>query len=95
MDDWPKNLTPLVGAIRTTTAFLSKAKNLSRAGYVFESKVGEGKLLISTLRLRENFDEAYPEAIYLFDCLLRYALSGDFTPQVEIGDDLLKRLLVQ
>ncbi|PYV00936.1 MAG: hypothetical protein DMG10_19240 [Acidobacteria bacterium] len=95
LDDWPKNLTPLVGAIRTTTAFLSKAKNLSRAGYVFESKVGEGKLLITTLRLRENFDEAYPEAIYLFDCLLRYALSGDFTPQVEIGDDLLKRLLVQ
>jgi hypothetical protein len=95
LDDGPKSLAPMIGAIRTTTAFLSKTKNLSRVGYVLETKVGKGKLLISTLRLRENFDEAYPEAIYLFDCLLRYALSEDFSPQAEIGDELLKRFTVQ
>ena len=70
-------------------------KNLSRVGYVFETKVGKGKLLVSTLRIRDNFDEAYPEAISLFDHLLRYATSQGFEPQFEVNKDRLQRLQVQ
>jgi len=92
LDDWSKDMVPLVGGIRTTTGFLSKAKNLSRIGYVFEAKVGKGKLLVSTLRIRENFDEAYPEAISLFDHLLRYATSQGFEPRFEMAKDRLQRL---
>lgn len=95
LDDWPKEMVPLIGGIRTTTGFLSKTKNLSRVGYVFETKVGRGKLLVSTLRIRDNFDEAYPEAISVFDRLLTYAVSSDFDPRVEISEEQLRRLAVQ
>jgi beta-galactosidase len=95
LDEWPNEMVPIVGGIRTTTGFLSKAKNLSRVGYVFEAKVGKGKLLVSTLRIRDYFDEAYPEAISLFDHLLRYATSQGFNPQFEITQDRLQRLQVQ
>ena len=79
LDRWT-GLQPIVGGIRTTAGFLSKSKDLSRVGYVFEAKVGAGRLLVTTLRFREHFDEAYPEAIYLFDRLLRYATSAAFAP---------------
>ena len=95
LDEWPKEMVPLVGGIRTTTGFLSKTKNLSRVGYVFEAKVGKGKLLVSTLRIRDNFDEAYPEAISLFDHLLRYATSQGFEPQFEMPQEQLRRFRVQ
>jgi hypothetical protein len=68
-------------------------KNLSRVGYVFEAKVGSGSLLVTTLRLREHFDEAYPEVIYLFDRLLRYATGPDFAPPVEPREELLRALM--
>jgi hypothetical protein len=95
LDEWPKEMVPLVGGIRTTTGFLSKTKNLSRVGYVFETKVGKGKLLVSTLRIRDNFDEAYPEAISLFDHLLRYATSQGFEPQFEMAPEQLRRFQAQ
>ena len=62
-------------------------------GYVFEAKVGAGRLLVTSLRFREHFDEAYPEAIYLFDRLLRYATGADFSPTVEAGTDELQALM--
>jgi beta-galactosidase len=68
-------------------------KNLSRVGYVFEAKVGEGRLLVTTLRLREHFDEAYPEVVFLFDRLLRYASGDRFTPRTELTNELLQDLL--
>ena len=82
-----------MGGIRTTAGFLSKSKDLSRVGYVFEAKVGAGRLLVTSLRFREHFDEAYPEAIYLFDRLLRYATGADFAPTVEAGPEELQALM--
>ena len=38
--------------------------------YAFETKVGEGRLLVTSLRFRDHFDEAYPEALDLFDRFL-------------------------
>jgi hypothetical protein len=93
LDKWARGFAPVIGGIRTTAGFLSKSKDLSRVGYVFEAKVGEGRLLVTSLRLREHFDEAYPEAIDLFDRLLRYATGGDFAPPVQIGTDELRGLM--
>ena len=95
LDAWPKDLAPIAGGIRTTSSFLSKQKNLSRTGYLFEVKVGKGKLLVSTLRLREHLDEAYPDAAYLFDRLLRYATGPEFQPRVAAPDALIERMLVR
>ncbi len=56
---------------------------------------GEGRLLVTTLRLRDHLDEAYPEAVYLFDRLLRYVAGPAFDPRVEAGEEHLRRLLVR
>lgn len=93
LDRWPTGLDPIVGGIRTTAGFLATTKNLSRVGYVFETRVGKGRLLVTTLRLREHLDEAYPEAIHLFDRLLRYATGEAFDPQVEAGPAQLEMLM--
>jgi beta-galactosidase len=92
LDRWPVGYQPIIGGIRTTAGFLSKSKDLSRVGYMFEGKVGNGRLLVTTLRLREHFDEAYPEVIYLFDRVLRYRTSGDFSPTDTLGPDELRGL---
>ena len=81
------------GLIRTKSSFLSKNKSLSRVGYIFEARVGKGSLLITTLGLRAHFDEAYPEAIYLFDRLLRYATGPEFQPSVQVGGAVVDQLL--
>jgi beta-galactosidase len=93
LDRWPTALEPIVGGIRTKASFLAKTKDLSRVGYVFEAKVGPGRLLVTSLRLRDHFDEAYPEALTLFDRLLRYASGPDFAPAVEVGTDQLRPLM--
>jgi hypothetical protein len=93
LDKWDTGLQPMIGGIRTTAGFLSKEKALSRVGYVFEAKVGTGRLLVTSLRFRDHFDEAYPEVIYLFDRLLRYAVGAAFAPTVEAGPDALQGLM--
>jgi hypothetical protein len=92
IDHWPTDVKPIIGAIRTTSEFLSKTKNLSRVAYIVEGKAARGKLLITSLRLRDNFDEAYPEAITLFDSLVRYASGSSFQPQSTVPDSVLENL---
>ena len=90
LDGWPAQLRPILGAIRTTSDFLSKQKSLSRTGYIFEVQAGGGKLLVTSPGLWNHYDENHPAAIYLFDRLLRYAISNNFAPNVQISDELLQ-----
>jgi hypothetical protein len=93
IDNWPASLTPIVGGIRTTSEFLSKAKELSRVSYAVEANAGGGKLLVTTLRLRENFDAAFPAALTLFDGFLHYAAGPDFQPSLDLPEKNLRRLV--
>ncbi|MGH9693740.1 MAG: hypothetical protein ACRD5Z_06345, partial [Bryobacteraceae bacterium] len=93
IDGWPASLTPIVGGLRTTSEFLSKAKGLSRVAYAVEANAEGGKLLVTTLRLHENFDEAFPAAMTLFDGFLHYAAGPDFQPSVNLSKDDLRRLV--
>jgi hypothetical protein len=95
LDQWPKDLVPIAGSIQTTSSFLSKQKDLSKRGYIFEVKAGEGKLLVTTLRIREQLDDAYPEVVYLFDRLLRYASGPAFNPQTTVTPALLDSLRIR
>jgi hypothetical protein len=95
IDNWPAEVQPIIGGIRTTSEFLSKTKNLSRVAYAVEGKVGAGKLLITTLRLREHFDDEYPEAITLVDAFLKYAAGARFDPQITVPRAALERLMVE
>lgn len=93
LTNWPTDLRPIVGGIRTTAGFLSKSKDLVRVGYVFEARVGTGRLLVTSLRMREYLDEAYPEVVTLFDRLLRYAAGPDFVPAIAVDDEAIRGLL--
>ncbi|MCZ2075639.1 MAG: hypothetical protein LC130_11655 [Bryobacterales bacterium] len=95
LDDWPRELVPIAGGIRTTSSFLSKRKNLSRTGYIFEAKAGRGSLLVTALTIREHLDEAYPEAVFLFDRLLRYASGSEFRPAVEVSVEFLRKQMAR
>ncbi|MBN1900312.1 hypothetical protein JW926_03185, partial [Candidatus Sumerlaeota bacterium] len=57
--------------------------------YVFESAVGEGKILACALNL---FGERNPAGEYFLKCLLQYAASGDFDPKRNPGEHPLERL---
>jgi hypothetical protein len=95
IDGWPSSVVPVVGGIRTTSEFLSKTKSLSRVAWAVEANVGGGKLLITTLRLRDRFDEAYPEAMSAFDAFLRYAAGRDFHPSGHLSEKDLRRLMTE
>jgi hypothetical protein len=92
LDTWPAELTPIMGAIRTTSGFLSKQKGLTRGAYLFEVRAGGGKLLVTSPGLWNHYDNQHPAAIYLFDRLLRYASSASFAPKITVSDALLKSL---
>lgn len=89
-----RNVRPIMGAIRTRSSFLSKSKDLSRVGYVFEARVGAGRLLVTTLRIGDLLDANHPEVVYLFDRLLRYCLSDAFQPAQEIAPELLRNAVM-
>lgn len=88
-------ILPIVGGVRTRAAFLSKAKDLSRVGYVFEAKVGSGRLLVTTLRIADLLNDDHPEAVYLFDRLLRYCRSDRFEPGQDIAPEALMTAVSQ
>ncbi len=92
LDRWSPRIQPILGAVRTRSSFLSERKDLSTIGYILEARAGDGRLLVTTLRLEEVLDEAYPEAVFLFDRLLRYASGPQFSPSVEISKDQLQRM---
>jgi len=95
LDRLPASFEPIAGSVRTTSSFLSKHKALARTAFLFELKSGKGRLLVTTLRLREHIDDAYPEAVSLFDRLLRHAAGPAFEPGTEATDEFLRRLLIQ
>ena len=49
--------------------------------------------MITTLRIRENFDEAHPEVMTLAGAFLRYAAGAAFDPQETIPEVVLGGLL--
>ena len=92
MDGLPQ-ITPIIGGIRTKAGFLSKVKELSRTGYVFEAKIGAGRLLVTTLRIGPQLDDTHPEAVFLCNRLPRYCDSGEFKPQVDVPMDRLTQAI--
>ena len=55
-------------------------------------KSGEGRLLVTSLRFRDHFDEAYPEALDLFDRFLRYTTGQVVRADGGAGDEQLRLL---
>jgi hypothetical protein len=52
---------------------------LFRHGLVCEGRIGPGRVLVSCLRLLEGLERGLPEAGFMLDSLVGYALSGGIT----------------
>jgi hypothetical protein len=51
-----------------------------RCGIISEGRIGEGKVLVCCLPLVEGVEKGWPEAGFLLDCLIVYAVSDRFAP---------------
>jgi hypothetical protein len=63
-------------------------QRLARKAYLFETKVGPGRLLVSGFNFSAAVPAGDPAATYYLDELIRYAVSDEFQPRgnVSIGD---------
>jgi len=63
-------------------------QRLARKAYLFETKVGPGRLLVSGLNFSAAVPAGDPAAAHYLDELIRYAVSDEFQPHgnVPIGD---------
>ena len=76
LDKWPVKIEPIIRSVPTW-------KNLDNRAYLFEARVGDGRLLATTMRLFETA-ETRPEGAYLLDALIRYADSAEFRPRAAV-----------
>ena len=79
----PVQIEPLIEA-------LDCYARLRKMAFAFEGKVGEGKLLVSSMGLAKKLK--YPEARALFNSIVAYMESEDFEPE-EISAEVLKTII--
>jgi hypothetical protein len=84
LNDAPADLRPLVQVVDDPT------RN-HKLGAVFEARVGNGKLLVSTFDLEAGLDTR-PAARQMRHSLLRYAASEKFDPRLALGMEYLDTL---
>jgi hypothetical protein len=85
MDDLPPGLRPVVQVVDDWF------KN-RKLGLIFEARLGQGRLVFTSLDLRSHLDQR-PVARQMLHSLLRYMDSRAFNPSQEITPDHLARLL--
>jgi hypothetical protein len=83
LDVGGNQLEPIVSTIDGFTT-------LRKMGILYEAKIGEGKIMVSSMSL-EQYKDAYPEAKALRDSILNYMNSSAFEPQAEITLETLQR----
>ncbi len=86
-----KRITPIVWALRNSGG--GSAGGYSKHVWLFETRVGKGRLIFSMLRLADQLDEARPEIVFMFDTLLRYGLSEQFVPKGTVSEEEISGLL--
>ena len=83
LEDFPKGFKPLVQPIDTW--FLNR-----RLALVFEAKVGNGKLIVSSANLSADIDDNHPASKQLYSSLHQYMLSDKFNPTYSVDLALVK-----
>jgi hypothetical protein len=83
LDETPARYRPIVQVI-------DNFERNHKLGLIFETRAGQGKLLICAIDLLKLQDK--PEARQLLHSLLRYVDSAAFAPRAELDMHLLKRL---
>ncbi len=86
LDEVPGHIEPIAQCIDVPWRMRRKA-------YVFEARVGKGKLLVCTLNLSASQRERDPAAAWVYDRLLRYAAGAEFQPSATIPAEWLRKRL--
>lgn len=81
---FPEGFKPLIQPIDTW--FLNR-----RLGMLFEAKVGKGSLFVTSLDLSTNIEER-PVALRLYNSIVDYCNSNDFTPQQKLSFEHIEQL---
>jgi beta-galactosidase len=76
---------------RTVTPIIEVFSLWSRAGYMFELKRGNGKLLVTSLDFA-NTVRQFPESAYLFRLMLDYVAGGNFAPKSSLTEEETRAL---
>jgi hypothetical protein len=82
LEDFPSSFRPIVQPIDTW--FVSR-----RLGLIFEAKVGEGKIVVSSADLQENL-QGKPASSQLFYSILNYMESDNFNPKDKLSLEVIK-----
>lgn len=84
LDDTPKDYRPLIQTI-------DNFDRNHKLGMVFETKYGKGNLLVCAIDLPILQD--HPEARQLYHSMLKYVESNNFTPETELSERFLHKIL--
>jgi hypothetical protein len=96
MEDRPVvMLDDVPGGIRPIIACLDVPWRMARKAYLFEARVGRGKLLVSTLNLSRTARAADPAAAWLRARLEAYAAGDAFRPAAEIPVEWLRKRVTE
>ncbi|GAG48637.1 unnamed protein product, partial [marine sediment metagenome] len=85
LDETPANYKPLIQTIDNFT------RN-HKLGMIFETKFGNGSLLVCAIDLLNLQDK--PEARQLYYSILKYVESGHFSPQFELDRKILNKIFL-
>ncbi|MVN92135.1 exo-beta-1,4-galactosidase [Mucilaginibacter aquatilis] len=87
LEDFPAEFKPLVQPIDTW--FLNR-----RLALIYEAKVGNGKIIVSSAALSPALGDDKPAARQLFNSLMQYMASDKFNPTGQVSFDVVKDILV-
>ncbi|MEN6315351.1 MAG: glycoside hydrolase family 2 TIM barrel-domain containing protein [Clostridiaceae bacterium] len=105
LDDFPCDMDPIIQGVDKAcrdrfdvyTFGLSELQpgwTMRKFGYLFELRVGKGRLLISGFNFT-GLNSNKPEVCAMFESLLKYAVSDDFKPKASIEAGKLEKYLLE
>jgi hypothetical protein len=105
LDDFPVEIAPIVEGVDKASrdrfdvynfklSELQPAYTMRKFGYLFEVRVGEGRLLVSGFNFT-GLNTGRPEACAMFESLMRYIVSDAFQPVASVSAEELETYLLE
>lgn len=105
LDDFPVKVEPIMEGVDRAVrdrfdvynfhlSELQPAYTMRRFGYLFELKVGKGRLFVSAFNFT-GLSKDDPETVGMFESLLRYLRSDNFQPTTAISPEVLADYLLK
>ncbi|MCC7374441.1 MAG: hypothetical protein IT581_07280 [Verrucomicrobiales bacterium] len=77
-------LSPLPAKVEPIIRCIDRPTRLAHRAYLFEARVGKGRLLVTGFNFAQALEKQDPAGRYLLDQLIRYAASDRFQPKTTL-----------